>query len=68
MVGKRKKIDAETTINKMMADMGTKMKEVLMGVKKKKKKSNFLYSPFRILRTISCCFTSCLRTVSDYDL
>lgn len=61
MVGKRKKIDAETTVIKMKADMGTKMKEVLTGVKKKKK-SNFLYSPFRILRTISCCFISCLRT------
>lgn len=39
MVGKRKKIDAETTINKMKADLGTKMKEVLMGVKKKIKKA-----------------------------
>lgn len=38
MVGKRKKTDAETTINKMKADMDIKMKEVLMGVKKKKKK------------------------------
>lgn len=46
MVGKRKKIDAETTINKMMADMGTKMKEVLMGVKKKKKKKQFLVFSF----------------------
>lgn len=62
MVGKRKRIDADTITKKSEADIDTKMKEVTMGFKKKKFLNQFLVFPFWILRTISCCFISCLRT------